>query len=148
MEKNSELKLTDIVWHLHQIRYNNDQLIKIDQPSNYTIEFLSKGNVKIKADCSHASGTYTQEGSRLSIVIEYATTPAMCPPESLSTQYLRELQSAAIFFFQDGNLYIDLVADTGTMMFKADQVDPDPTEDKIIQSLSQISATGDRNSKW
>ena len=128
-ENQTELKLTDTVWYLHQIYDNNDQLIKIELPSNYTIEFLSEGNVKIKADCNRASGTYSQEGSRLSIVIE-ATTRAMCPPESLSTQYLRELQSAAIFFFQDGNLYIDLVADTGTMMFKADQVDPDLTEDE------------------
>ena len=44
----------------------------------------------------------------------------MCPPESISDQYLKELQSAVIFFFQDGNLYFDLKFDTGTMKFIPD----------------------------
>ena len=41
----------------------------------------------------------------------------MCPPESFSERYLKELQSAVIFFSQDGNLYLDLKLDTGTIKF-------------------------------
>ncbi|MDJ0746880.1 MAG: META domain-containing protein [Xenococcaceae cyanobacterium MO_167.B27] len=118
-ENNSESNLTSVVWQLQQIRYNNDELIEVDNPSNYTIEFLPDGQVQIKADCNRARGTYTQKGSSISIKIG-PTTRAMCPPESISERYLKELQSAVIFFFQDGNLYFDLKFDTGTMKFIPD----------------------------
>ncbi len=118
-QNNSESNLTGVVWQLQQIRYNNDELIKVDNPSNYTIEFLPDGQVQIKADCNRARGTYTQQDSSISIKIG-PTTRAMCPPESISDQYLKELQSAVIFFFQDGNLYFDLKFDTGTMKFIPD----------------------------
>ena len=109
-------KLTGNIWQLHEIRYNNDKLIEVDNPANYTIEFLSDGQINIKADCNRARGTYTQEGNSISIKIG-PTTRAMCPTESISEQYLQELQAATIFFFQDGNLYFDLKFDTGTMKF-------------------------------
>ncbi len=118
-QNNSESNLTGVLWQLQQIRYNNDELVKVDNPSNYTIEFLPDGQVQIKADCNRARGTYTQQDSSISIKIG-PTTRAMCPPESISDQYLKELQSAAIFFFQDGNLYFDLKFDTGTMKFIPD----------------------------
>ena len=127
-KENSESSLTQVVWQLQEIRYNNDKLIEVDNPSNYTIEFLPDGQLSIKADCNRARGNYTQEGSSISIEIG-ATTRAMCPPESISDQYLKELQSATIFFFQDDNLYIDLKFDTGTMKFIAD-IDNIETKEK------------------
>lgn len=112
----AESNLTGGIWQLQQIRYNNDELIEIDNPANYTIEFLPDGQVQIKADCNNARGSYTQKNSSISIQIG-PSTRAMCPPESQSDRYLQELQSAVIFFFQDGNLYFDLKFDTGTMKF-------------------------------
>jgi hypothetical protein len=35
----------------------------------------------------------------------------------LSDQFIRSLNAAAIYFDQDGNLFIDLFADGGTMEF-------------------------------
>ena len=109
-------ELTKMIWQLQEIHYNNDKLIEVANPANYTIEFLSDGQVSIKADCNRARGTYTQEGNSISIKIG-PTTLAMCDPESISEQYLQELQAATILFFQDGNLYFDLKFDTGTMKF-------------------------------
>jgi hypothetical protein len=40
-----------------------------------------------------------------------------CPPESRSDQFVALLGGAAIFFFEDGNLIIDLMADGGTMIY-------------------------------
>ncbi len=114
--------LTREVWHLQQIRYNNDQLITVAQPSKYTLKFLPDGKVQIRADCNRATGTYIQKDSSLSILIG-PTTRAMCPPESMSNQYLQNLQSVRVFFFQDGNLYLDLQADGGTMMFETSTID-------------------------
>ncbi|WP_158500453.1 META domain-containing protein [Xenococcus sp. PCC 7305] len=112
-----DLNLIGNIWQLQEIRYNNDELIEVANPDNYTIEFLPDGQLAIKADCNRALGAYTQDGSSISIEIG-ATTRALCPPESISEQYLRDLQAATIFFFKDGYLYFDLKFDTGTMKFR------------------------------
>ena len=109
-------KLTGIVWQLQEILYNNDEFIEVDKPEKYTIEFFPDGQLNIKADCNLALGTYTRKESSISIKIG-PTTLANCPPESISEQYLQELQAATIFFFKDGYLYFDLKFDTGTMKF-------------------------------
>ena len=44
-------------------------------------------------------------------------TLAACPPASRSDDFVKYLGSVAIYFFQDGNLFIDLMADGGTMQF-------------------------------
>ena len=41
-KENSESSLTQVVWQLQEIRYNNDKLIEVDNPSNYTLEFILK----------------------------------------------------------------------------------------------------------
>jgi len=45
------------------------------------------------------------------------TTMVYCGDESSSDDFLKYLGFAAIYFFQDGNLLIDLMADGGTMGF-------------------------------
>ena len=109
-------ELREIVWQLQEIRYNNNEFIVVNNPADYTIKFLAEGQLSIKADCNPVQGTYTQKDSRISIQIS-PTTMAICSPESISEQFLKELQAAAILFFQDGNLYFDLKFDTGTMRF-------------------------------
>ena len=68
------------------------------------------------ADCNNAAGAYQGEGGKLSIEIG-PMTAAACPPESRSEQFLKLLSGGARYFFRDGNLYIDLFADGGTMIF-------------------------------
>jgi heat shock protein HslJ len=88
----------------------------VHSPENYLLTFHKNGIVDIKADCNAANGTYTMQGNRISIVIG-PTTMAACPPGSRNEEFMKYLGSAAIYFFQPGELFIDLVADGGTMMF-------------------------------
>jgi hypothetical protein len=44
-------------------------------------------------------------------------TLAACPPDSRSEQFVELLGGAARYFFEDAELYIDLMADGGTMAF-------------------------------
>ncbi len=90
--------------------------VTVDDPGSYTLEFLADNTVAIQADCNSGSGTYEADGSSLSISIT-ATTLALCPEGSLSDLFIRNLNAAAIQFTQDGNLFIDLFADAGTMEF-------------------------------
>jgi heat shock protein HslJ len=89
---------------------------QVDNPQNYVLVFHSDGSMDIKADCNNARGSYAVDGSSIKIEVG-AMTRAMCPPESLSTDFIKHLPYAAIYFFEDGALYIDLMADGGTLKF-------------------------------
>jgi heat shock protein HslJ len=91
--------------------------VKIEKPENYLLTFNKDGTLAIKADCNNAAGTYTI-GTRASSSIDIKigpTTMAACPAGSRGDQFVRLLGGAAIYFFKDGELYIDLFADGGTM---------------------------------
>ena len=87
---------------------------KLDQPGNYLVTFQEDGTVAIKADCNNAGGSYTADDSSLEIKLGPMTTAA-CPPDSRGDQFVKLLGSAAKYFFADGKLFIDLMADGGTM---------------------------------
>ena len=107
--------LTTTAWQWVAIA-DPTQQFSVDNPENYTLEFNEDDTVNIKADCNNAMGSYTVDGG--SITIELGpTTLAACPPDSLSEKFLQYLGFAAIYFFEDENLFIDLMADGGTMEF-------------------------------
>jgi heat shock protein HslJ len=92
------------------------QQFDVENPENYTLTFQADGTVNIKADCNNASGSYTTDGSSIQIEVG-PMTMAACPSESRSDDFVKYLGSAAIYFFKDDNLFIDLMADGGTMSF-------------------------------
>ena len=85
-------------------------------PKNYTVQFLEDGTLNVKADCNTKGGTYSLEEKRLSIEITHSTKAA-CTEGSLENEFVRGLSATAFYFFKEGDLYIDLKYDTGTMMF-------------------------------
>ena len=113
----AEGRITGIVWKWQQTRYNNDQRAVPDDSSHYTATFKPDGTLSIRADCNRAGGKYTLQKSTLTIEVTHSTR-AMCPPESLEQTFLKDLGGAAIYFMRDGDLYIDLKYDTGTMRFE------------------------------
>ena len=109
-------QLTGTVWQLEQIQYNNDEQIAAAD-GDYTLEFMSNGQLSIRADCNQVLGSFTTDTSRSLSINLGPTTLAACGPDSVDTQYLQALQNAGLYFFEAGDLYIDLQADTGTMRF-------------------------------
>src|SRR5690606_15270217 len=62
------------------------------------------------------NATYTTgEGNTLSITLGVSTL-AFCE-NSQDQQFRTGLSAAAVYFFQDGDLFIDMVAGSGTMRF-------------------------------
>jgi len=108
-----ETGLTGVVWQWVGFV---DPLTKftIDDPGQYTVEFLADGAVAVKADCNNGKGRYTTEGSSITIEI-LATTRAICPPDSKSDEFITNLNQAAIYFFEGDNLFLDLPMDSGTL---------------------------------
>jgi heat shock protein HslJ len=90
----------------------------VANPARYLIEFVPSGTVRVVADCNRGAGQHQVDGASLQITVQ-AMTRAMCAPGSLSDQFVQRLNAAAIWFVQDGDLFIDLFADSGTMRFTA-----------------------------
>lgn len=108
--------LTGVTWQWQESRYSNDTNATPDDPSKYTIAFAEDGTYSGQADCNSIGGGYTLDGS--SITIEPAATTLIgCPEGSLGSEFTRDLEAAAIVFFREGDLLIDLFADGGTMRF-------------------------------
>ena len=116
-EKNIQ-GVTGTVWQWVQTLYNDDRKAAPADPRNYTVQFRKNGTLNVKADCNQKGGayTYSQEEKRLAIEITHSTMAA-CPEGSLEDEFVRGLSAAAIYFIKDGDLYIDLKYDSGTMRF-------------------------------
>jgi len=92
------------------------QSFDVPNPDKYALSFQKDGTVNIVADCNNASGTYTVDDSNLTIELGPMTMVA-CPPDSLSDDYLKNLSFVRTYFFQDGHLFLDMMADGGTLEF-------------------------------
>ena len=90
--------------------------IAVADSTRYTIEFLEDGTAAITADCNTVLAQYTADGSAITLTLGPSTLVA-CPEDSQADVFTQQLSGAALYFFLDGDLYIDLIADSGTMHF-------------------------------
>jgi heat shock protein HslJ len=111
-------RITGVVWKWLGTQTPMDETA-VDDPALYTLELSPYGQVSIQADCNRGTGTYTTDGKHLSIEIT-TTTLAACQPGSLGDEFVEGLNAAAVHFMKDGDLYIDLIYDSGTMRFDRD----------------------------
>jgi heat shock protein HslJ len=91
---------------------------QIANAARYQVTFLPSGTVRVVADCNRGAGQYQVDGASMQITVQ-AMTRAMCAPGSLSEQFITYLNAAGVWFVNEGDLYIDLFADSGTMRFAA-----------------------------
>jgi len=90
----------------------------IPNPDSYTLTLNEDGTASIQADCNQLTWTYELDGSSLKFNTEGPSTLAFCGEESLDTQYLDWLGRTATFVMGDGQLFLNLVADSGNMVFE------------------------------
>jgi D-alanyl-D-alanine carboxypeptidase len=92
------------------------QQIAIEQPADYVLAFQGDGTILVQADCNNATANYTTADGAITIAVG-PMTKAACPPGSRSDQFVTLISNVARYSFKDGNLYIDLKADGGTLTF-------------------------------
>jgi heat shock protein HslJ len=140
-ETSATPQLVGPVWQWEQTLMNNGDRFIPDNPGNYTVQFLPDGTVAVQADCNQVGGSYTLDGSRITIELG-PSTMAACPEGSLSDQFLANLSAANIYFFNEGNLFIDLMFDSGTMRFspegKTDPVDEVMNKISLVQHIANL----------
>jgi heat shock protein HslJ len=90
--------------------------VAVADSTRYTIEFMEDGTATITADCNTVLAQYTADGSAITLTLGPSTLVA-CPEDSQADLFTQQLSGAALYFFLDGDLYIDLMADSGTMHF-------------------------------
>lgn len=112
----------------------------IPNSEQYTITFTPENSVQIQADCNTALGEYsfeyaTAEQNNGIIQIQLnLTTLALCADGSLSEEFMANLEATSTFTLVDGKLYLDLVAEAGTMILgtgQAGAIQPPPTSDPM-----------------
>jgi heat shock protein HslJ len=136
-EPGEEIGLVGLTWQWTSTT-TPVEVITVVEPERYTIQFMDDGTASIQADCNMVVATYEATESALSITLGPSTLVA-CPPDSQSTQFLAGIAGAAIYFFEGDNLFIDLVADSGTMQF-APLTIADNGEEEIAQDDELTSA--------
>ena len=91
--------------------------IEVPDPERYSFHLMDDGTLQAQFDCNRGGGSYEIEDGRISFGPMISTRMA-CPEDSLDQLFMRDLQRAAIYFVQDGMLYLDLPYDSGTMRFR------------------------------
>jgi heat shock protein HslJ len=128
--------LTGTTWQWEALTVPNGEIVTPDDPASYTILFNEaeggQGTAEIQADCNSVGATYTVDANSIDIALGPSTL-AECGEASLGGRYLSSLEAAAIYFFQDGDLFMDLMFDSGTMRFsdgaaaESPETEPEPT---------------------
>jgi heat shock protein HslJ len=106
-------------WQWVNSALKDGQTFAPSSPADYTIEFsMVDGRVNIKTDCNNATGEFMTDGQSLQIMLG-AITRAMCPPGSLSDEYLKELSEVGSYAVQGDTL--TMTTANGTMTLVAGQ---------------------------
>jgi len=88
----------------------------VPHPENYTLRLSSDGSLSIKADCNMVGGSYSLDGSTLSIELGPSTL-AFCGEESLDQLFLGFLSNVESYTIEDGQLVLELKDGAGQMTF-------------------------------
>jgi heat shock protein HslJ len=113
----AEPGITGIEWLWITFANPAEGLLPIDEPKDYTFALLPNNQVLIKADCNEVEGIYSLEESAITISVN-VTTSEECGADSSWEPFVRYLKDAALYFIQEGDLFIDLIYDSGTMRFE------------------------------
>ena len=109
--------IVGIVWNWQRFSDpagQND--IVVIYPPNYRLELRPDGQFNIKADCNLGSGSYTLDGSSLTLGLGPMTL-AECGPSSQYDEYISLLGQVATYERKGDTLILNLMADSGSMTF-------------------------------
>lgn len=109
--------LAGTAWYLVKIMSMDDTVKIPDEGMRYTLEFNENGLASIRADCNRGSGTWRSESSGRLRFGPIASTRALCPPESLSGEYLGHLENVRSYIFEEGHLFLATRADGAIIEF-------------------------------
>jgi heat shock protein HslJ len=136
--------IVGVEWHFFEFQSGDGSQIFVDDPNRYLLTLNSDGTANVKADCNSGSGSYQLDGSSLTVDI-VAVTRALCPPDSLSDDYLRLLGDVVTYVETDDVLALNLMMDAGNMLFQLEEATADQAH-QPTQLIAQDAITVDPGS--
>lgn len=106
------------VWRWESLSSSNET-ITIDKPEDYTLEFESNSQLKVRADCNRGPGKYEANDGVIS-VSDIAMTRRACPPESSDSKFLSSLSKAVDFRIENNVLVFELSDDSEMRFSRAE----------------------------
>jgi heat shock protein HslJ len=109
--------ITDITWQWTElVETEPASQSLVPESENYTLFLSPDGSLSIKADCNMVNGSYTLDGSSLTIELG-PSTMAFCGEQSSDLQYLDLLGSVESHSVVAGQLVLELIEGAGRMTF-------------------------------
>ncbi len=84
----------------------------------YQIRFMADGRIHMKFENNVINGKYETEGANLRLPQPLMMTMAAWQPDSPAPRFLTLMENATNYFFKDELLYVDTLADGGTLQLR------------------------------
>ena len=104
------------LWQLTGITQTGGN-ITINDPTRYTISFNADGTANLVTDCNVGGATYTTSEGNLLTITPGMSTMAFCGVGSFDQIFLGGLTNAQGYRLEEGNLLIDMLYESGTLVF-------------------------------
>jgi heat shock protein HslJ len=117
-------QIMNVNWQWTQLQETNPPSQSVVPPGQaYNLTLTPDGNFTFTADCNSGSGTYTSQGTDLTLTLGPVTL-AECSPESLSSNFISLLGQVTSFGSESNQLR--LVVDKGTTIMGFASPQPTP----------------------
>jgi len=105
-------------WRLVKFQGMDDTTLTPAAGAEYTIQFDADGGLVARIDCNRGRGTWKSSGPAQLELSALALTRAMCPPNSMHDQIVRQWTYVRSYVVEDGRLFLALMADGGIYEFE------------------------------
>ena len=116
--QNAATDLGGTSWELVKFQSSDDTRLRPDDKAKYTITFGVDSGVSTRIDCNRGRGTWKSSGANQLQFGPLALTRAMCQPGPLNDRMARDWMLVGSYTFQDGHLFLSLMADGGIYEFE------------------------------
>ncbi len=96
---------------------NPTERVTVENPERYTVLLQDDGQARIRFDCNQGGGAFELSPGKLSFGPLMSTRMA-CPEGSQDAVFMGQLEGVVSYFLREGDLFLELAADGGTMRFR------------------------------
>lgn len=116
-EDNSNPTLTSKKWTWVNTKMNDGAVTTPSKDGAFTVTFQDDGRVVATTDCNNGNGSY-EVGENNSLTMGPMATTMMFCEGSSQDAYFQQLNNIGSYKIQDGELWLMIKFDSGTMIFK------------------------------
>ncbi len=137
--------LTNVTWQWNALQSAaGANLTNVSSPKNYTITFVNATQYSIKADCNVGSGTYTSNGSTITIQPGVMTL-VFCGNTSQDALFLASLKNVTAYSLTAGKLVLTLNETGNQLVFSSASTAPTVSAPFVNSTYRWIARAGSQS---